>query len=447
MNKLSKNTKALIIIFFIALVARIFGPLLLESRFFGRAFLIFGQPLAPQIMEKQIILYNLENGLISDEVIFSNTAQAIAEKHGYSLNFSKAMKTKNFALSDKQLKKSRDAFYSLSKSSSSDTAYRSHRLVPPIYPFFLAACFSFFGINTLAFYIPQLILGTLTCVFIYLLAKELFGIDVAILAGIFVALYPDLVFWTHTVRPETLYIFLIAAGFYYLTKGNIRKEKTILYLGWGFFCLAALTKITLIFFLPLVIIWQLFAWDKNKLMSFFICCSLIIIGCAILLPWTIRNYLVFSEFTPITSEAGAVLVEHMKNNEIIHVSSTNYLVQLFSFIQQNPNEYILLSFSRLLKYLGPITPQMRNIAKIYKFITWMIIVPSAIAGIFVTLKEKLGKDGLLIIFILYYILLHTATVVDNGLIYRYPIQPILAIFSAQAYLSFSRFLKGNRKQT
>ena len=105
-------------------------------------------------------------------------------------------------------------------------------------------------------------------------------------------------------------------------------------------------------------------------------------------------------------------------------------------IFRDPGHFLLKSGQRLLQYLSPFTDAMRDQAKLYKLITWIIVFPMSFVGISVSIRRNWRGSGLLILFIFYYVLLHSLSYVDDGLVYRYPIQPFLCIFAAYGYWFF-----------
>ncbi|MFC1571226.1 ArnT family glycosyltransferase [Candidatus Margulisiibacteriota bacterium] len=417
-SKLSQQKKIMLAIFCLAIITRIVGPYFEETVFFKRPFLISGPKLFAHFK--------------SDEIIYNFTAKALMEGKGFSLNFDQADQAKQGCLEENYRDHfSKDLIYSVSVPAKGKDGYRAHRVVPPAYPIFLALCYLLFGINTLAYFIPQLIMGSLTCIFIFLTADELFNRKTAMIAGFLVALYPELVFWTHMIRTETLFIFLISLGFFLLIKGAIDNRSKLIYFGAGVISLASLTRITLLLFLPIIILWLYFINrdKKNVLVQVLI---LLCIFSSLLLPWTLRNYLVFGKFTPLTSEAGIIMIDHIGVKNIDHTIGS-FIPQFINYVSNNLYTYLILTAQRFIKYLSPITSVMSTIPKIYKSITWIVIFPLSLIGFVVASVKSWKKVSLMVIFILYYIFLHAAIHVDNGLVYRYPILPFLCIFSAYGY--------------
>ncbi len=317
-----------------------------------------------------------------------------------------------------------------------DETYYLHKTTPPLYPLFLALSYWLGGANTLSYFIGQIILGALTVLFIYLLARQIFNKKVAALAGIAVAFYPDLIFWTYKIRTETLFIFLLVFGFWLFFKGNLHKNLLLTFLAAVTFGLACLTRITLIPFIPLLFLWQIFSsWKIDRKKALGVAFLTILIIGLVLFPWCLRNYLVFGKFTPFTDESYGFFSQNDPKNysetEYYYRSYNSLFTRALGFIKDQPKEYLLDSAKRFITFWSPYTAPMEKAAKVYKSLTWLVIFPLAFWGLFSALKKRWAKSNLLIIFIFFYALLHsTAGHVDSGLTDRYPIQPFVCIFAA-----------------
>ena len=314
------------------------------------------------------------------------------------------------------------------------------KVVPPLYPLFLALCFFIGGFNTLAYFIPQIILGSLTCLLIYLLAGEIFNKTVALFAGFAVAFYPDLIFWAGFARTETLFIFLIVSGFLLLIKGNSRRNLFLIYMSAIIFGLACLTRITFTPFLPVLFLWQVCFFSKNRKESFRVALLMALIVFVVLLPWGVRNYILFGEFTVLSEEAG-ILINTIENGEQYrnieinkgYDSYDSFILKVPIFIKDNFKVYLASCWRRFVIFWSPFTHVMRPWAKVYKGLSWLIIFPGAFWGMVISRKKSRKGAQLIIIFIFYHALLHIMSFADLGLIYRYPIQPFLCIFTAYTF--------------
>ncbi len=331
--------------------------------------------------------------------------------------------------------------------------YYAHKAIAPLYSLFLALCYWIGGINTLSYFVPQVILGALTVLFIYLLAKEVFNKKVAALAGLAVAFYPELIFWTYKIRVETLFIFLLVLGFWLLIKGSFQKSLFLTSAGAVVFGLACLTRVTLIPFIPLLFLWQMFSsWKINRKKALGTAFLTILIIGLVLFPWCLRNFLVFDKFTPFTDETYSFLTrndpKYYSEAEFYYRSYNSLPSRAIAFVKDQPKQYILASLKRFITFWSPYTAPMKKIAKVYKGLAWLIVFPLAFGGMAV-LRKKWKKCGLLVVFIFYYALLHAGSFVDSGLVYRYPILPFLCIFAAYGFwVIYKKFkLKNNEDFT
>ncbi len=203
----------------------------------------------------------------------------------------------------------------------------------PLYPIFLAGIYSVFGHSYLAVRIIQAIMSALLCIFAFYIGKTVFNRNVGFLSAIITAFYQPYIFYVFFGGPafilsENLFIFLLALLVFYLIKNLFRDFSfknnfmTGLLLG-----LLILTRpgIALfpVFFMILILCKKEFSlWFTIKRFScMFLGVSLII------MPWTIRNYVVQKAFIPFSTEGGFVL--YSGNNPLVKGSG---LVRLDSLI-------------------------------------------------------------------------------------------------------------------
>lgn len=330
-----------------------------------------------------------------------------------------------------------------------DRNYYAHKFVPPVYPLFLSFCYLLLGKeNTIAHFIPQLMLSSLTCVLIFLLTKEVYNEKAGFLAGIIMACYPDLIFCTYLLHTETLFIFLLVLGFLLTMKGLSGKNVLLIYIGVITITLACLTRIVLLPFLPVLFFWIFFIFRKDKNRRYKVVSLSIVLSGLILLSWCARNYFVFGKFTPLTDEISSIFFEvadsiKQEKNEYFFAAHPHQIERITQYIMNDLNKYFLSSLKRFFMFWSPFTPPMQIFAKFYKGITWLIVFPTAFYGIIISMHDW-QKNGILLLLILYYSVIHAFSFVDNGLVYRYPIQPFLCIFASYAFCRMCQIMKKHR---
>ena len=99
------------------------------------------------------------------------------------------------------------------------TSYRA-----PAYPFFLAGIYKVFGHSYTLVYLLQTLLFSLTCLFVYFSARNIFDEKIARYSALFTALCPTLANYSTYILTETLFTFLLCFEAWILTKILIQKK-------------------------------------------------------------------------------------------------------------------------------------------------------------------------------------------------------------------------------
>ena len=183
--------------------------------------------------------------------------------------------------------------------------------VSPLYPIFLAGCMSLFGDNLILISIVQSIMSALVCIFIFKITETTFNDSkIGLIAGIIAAIHFELILWSNAqLLTESLYVFLFAIAILFLIRDLTKETPNYLFssLSGVFFALTALTRPTAIgiaFGIAVILIVSSFFkptlnWKQPILFS-----TLFLI---FMMPWGLRNYLIFDSFTISSLEGGHVL--------------------------------------------------------------------------------------------------------------------------------------------
>jgi arylsulfatase A-like enzyme len=160
---------------------------------------------------------------------------------------------------------------------------------PPGQTAFIAALLALSGPGLTGVRLAQVLLGTLSVGLVYLLGRAWLGHREGLVAAWICALYPNLVAFTHYLWSETLFIFLLLAALWLLTRrpqppGPWEALAAGLLLG-----LAALTRALAFYFLPLLAAWLL--WTQRRQWPRALAAGALMALAATLLvvPWSVRN--------------------------------------------------------------------------------------------------------------------------------------------------------------
>lgn len=183
---------------------------------------------------------------------------------------------------------------------------------PPLWPFIIAGISLIFGRADIYDRLFFCVLGSGTCVFIYLFARDLFTRRVGLIAGLIACVYPALYLYDGWMYTESLFTFLLIAICYCALR--IQRDKgqhTRLWILCGASLgLLALTRPNGIVTVALVLLWTIFLYWRKLLRKRALGNVMLatLIAMLLIAPWALRNYLVSHNFVPVAVGDGTVLL-------------------------------------------------------------------------------------------------------------------------------------------
>lgn len=178
-----------------------------------------------------------------------------------------------------------------------DEARRKTAFWPVGYPACLAAAYRLTGSRPATGIGLQIGIGTLTCLLLYFLGKQTFGVPVARVASLLLAIYPNQVAFSTLQLTEPLFTLLLVGAFALLLRslnaGSWRYAGVGVLLG-----LAALTRPAILLF-PLLLPFWYFSqgrrWRHALGASLVVFCSTLVT----VSPWMVRNHQLSGRWTDI----------------------------------------------------------------------------------------------------------------------------------------------------
>lgn len=330
---------------------------------------------------------------------------------------------------------------------------------PPLYPYLIGGVFKLFGVysHTSAWMLLALnsVFAALTCIPIFLMARETMGEKVAVWSAWVWVLLPYEIYWSirwvwdTTLSPLLLgFIFLVSLRL--AKKADGRRWWIVLGALWG---MTALTNPSFLSFAPFCLLW---IWHRRRARR---CVSVGGIAWAIavmavcMAPWLVRNYATFGEFVFIRGDFGqqlrlgngpgadGMLMGYLQPNlnayEMDRFSRMGELRyaeerkrEALEFIREDPGRFVAISAKRFVYYWagypkpgeGPLLAALRNSL----FLASSILT---LWGLVLAIRKKKPGAGLFALLVIsyptaYYVVFPHAR-------YRHPIEPelmILAVF-------------------
>lgn len=363
----------------------------------------------------------------------------------------------------------------------------------PLYPYFLGSIYRVFGHD---YYTPRLIqtiLGSLSCVLIFFIAKLVFNRTTAIIAALIACFYGVFVYFDGELLITSLVVFLDLLLILTLLKTS-EKWRSFSWVFSGIvFGLSAIARPAILVFLVGVFIWMAIQ-KKGKILvqGYLLLCFGIGV---IVLPVTLRNYLVGKDFVLISSQGGinfwignnprsdgktahapsmdkppmgvkdniwysSVKVAERTTGREMKASEVSdfWFKEGFQFLKNEPLNFIALQLKKLYFFWNGFELESnkniylyRRFSFLFRTFAWVwgiafpfgLVCAFGVVGMYLC-RKKWRRLVLLYLFISIYMIAVVAFFVTAR--FRTPIVPLLIIFMAYAIYWFYKGIKEGNYQ-
>lgn len=333
------------------------------------------------------------------------------------------------------------------------TAYR-----PPGPSLTWAACYSTFGHRFDVIRVMNCILGSASVWLVYRIGRRLFSTQVGIFAAIGYSVYPMAVLQSGDLLSEPLGVFLFLL-FLDITLSYVQMPTwQASFFAGGILGLALLTRANYILFVPFYVIWSVWQF-RGKWRQLTHAVLVLLVAAATMLPWIVRNQLVFHRLIPFSTMGGSVLLQG--NNRLVVTEPSLYGYNIWdtkipeyrealqsagneverdrrakefaiTWLRENRDQWGFLVWHKFIRSWTPfLTNNPSASHRLVYLCTWgpvLLLFCIAIVPTFVSSLRNGSPAWLLHLAVLHY--------VANSLIffayirYRAPIDPICLIFAA-----------------
>lgn len=177
---------------------------------------------------------------------------------------------------------------------------------PPGYSFFLAGIYWLLGPTLTGARVANMALGGGTAVLVYLLGLQLFERRTARLASLLAAVFPGQIFFVPVLYSEILFTFMFVLGLLLIV---LALRCPVGQRRWWLLALgvltggAALVRGQGLFLPPMAFVaWKLLGVPWTRALTW--TAAIAVLAVAVILPWTVRNYLVLGRPVLITTSFG-----------------------------------------------------------------------------------------------------------------------------------------------
>jgi 4-amino-4-deoxy-L-arabinose transferase-like glycosyltransferase len=354
-------------------------------------------------------------------------------------------------------------------SSPTDLSTGPSAWAPPVYPYILAGVFKLFGIysNLSAWVILTFnsIFSALTCLTLYRIAENIYGVALARATAWTWALFPYAIYWpVRVVWEMSLTAFLLSLALLLTLRMAMAEEppRPRMWIGfgllWGGLALTNTAVLSLLPFCLLYLLWRL-PRPSRQLVGLGLC---ILTAGLVVSPWLVRNYAVFGKFVFVRDNLP--LEMHMANNDQStglwtrseHPGNDPEAMRRFQelgeirfmeekqrqfreFVREHPGQFLRFTLDRVLYFwVGP--PQANIIAgydlMVARHVMFILPAAFAFAGLWLTWRNKKPGGFLLTCFLLIYPLPYY--LVNPFPRYKHAIEPEMILLAVFLFYEASR---------
>lgn len=343
---------------------------------------------------------------------------------------------------------------------SPDVADRNHLTAyrPPMPSMVMAGVYVVVGHRFDAVRLLFCVFATCSVWLTYRLGRRAYGDGVGLLAAAGYAIYPLAIFQSSDLLSEPLGVMLFLAflelTLAYAANGSWRNAT----LAGLIFGLALLARANFVLVIPLFAIWALFQFrhQRTRLLQ---SALVLLVAAVVMIPWVVRNYMVFGKLIPFSTMGGSVLLQG--NNRIVVTVPKAFGYSVWDteldeyrddlraagdeverdrrakefairWLKDHPDRWGFLIWQKFVRSWTPFLEHnpSRSVRVIY-LLTWgpvFILFVFALAPTFISALRQGSPIWLLHVSVLQYVL--NSVIFFANIRYRSPIEPVCFILAA-----------------
>ena len=178
---------------------------------------------------------------------------------------------------------------------------------PPGYPIVIAVVWKVFGESDRGIQLFQIFIDSLAAVLVLLIAIELLPFPVGVIGGALVGFAPQFTWNSVLLLPDTLAVFPLLLAVYCLARALKNPRLLLLVLAGVFIGVSCWLRANALLMAPFLAVVVFFMFEKPTRLRFasaFLAAAVLVVA-----PLTIRNWVVFHHFIPVSLGVGQTMLE------------------------------------------------------------------------------------------------------------------------------------------
>ncbi|MEN3335030.1 MAG: hypothetical protein V7641_4395 [Blastocatellia bacterium] len=177
---------------------------------------------------------------------------------------------------------------------------------PPGYSLLMAGVFALSGNSNSAVRLAQIVCDALSAVLVFLIALELLNTAIAMIAAGLAALSPHFAFYSLWLSPDSLSVLPILAAVYFVIKASKRPRLTTVIAAGAMVGVSCWLRANALMLAPFLAVVVAILIGRGKRLRYGL--ALVAATVLVIAPITIRNWVLFHRFIPLSIAGGQNLV-------------------------------------------------------------------------------------------------------------------------------------------
>src|SRR5678815_3236173 len=178
---------------------------------------------------------------------------------------------------------------------------------PPGYPILLAGIFKVIGDSDNAIQLVQVVADSIAAVVVFLIVYELLPFGVAIIAGLMTALSPQFAYHCVLLLPDSVAVLPIILAVYLIVRAHKQQRVLPYVLAGALIGISCWLRANALLMAPFLAVFLMFVWERGRRLRFG--AALLAGALIVITPVTIKNWIFFRHFVPLSLGAGQTLLE------------------------------------------------------------------------------------------------------------------------------------------
>lgn len=320
------------------------------------------------------------------------------------------------------------------------------------YPLLLSWAYRVGGPGPQSARVANSLLGALTCLLIFFMARPAFGSTVGLASAAWYAVYFHSIFYTKYVQREVLITLLLVLTLVFLIRALVRGRLRDVVLSALSLVAVIHTDARFLFYVPFVLVMFVLTGEPARSVARR-SATFLIVFMAAMVPWQVRNYVVYDQFVLVNTRTLGVQAKRVVDTTMDTDESTPRVDKVAgsenrggATVGLRQALYDVVELFRVSRFREGVRPgstarekQWSPLHNLSSILMYGLLLPFFLYGTWRIVRERSKVGYVFVMVVLAHTILHI--VMWGRTRYRVPIEPVMIVVAFYGVLGFIDVLR------